>query len=221
MIAAALALTLAQSPDLSKFVYPFARAIPAPTITVDTTDAPEAKEWAVAAQKLATEWFPVITSLLATEKYKPSREIRLVFKKDLNVPAYASGNEITISAKWVRERPNDLGLVVHEVTHLVQAYPNNRHNTGWLVEGIADYVRWWRYEPEAPRSRIDFTKATFRDSYRTTAWFLAFASDKYNRGLVPALDRALREAKDPMPLFQELTGKTAEDLWKEFAESRR
>jgi hypothetical protein len=37
--------------------------------------------------------------------------------------------------------------------------------------------------------------------------------------LVPALDRALRKAEDPLPVFERVTGKDVETLWKEFVES--
>jgi hypothetical protein len=67
---------------------------------------------------------------------------------------------ITISGKWITEHPDDLGMVIHELVHVVQGYPNSRHKAGWLVEGIADYIRWWRYEPEAPRPRIDPAKSS-------------------------------------------------------------
>ena len=36
------------------------------------------------------------------------------------------------------------------------------------------------------------------------------------QGLVPALDRAMRKKEDPMLVFGKLTGKSADDLWKEY-----
>lgn len=136
------------------------------------------------------------------------------------MPAYASGGEITISGKWIKEHPDDLGLVIHELVHVIQQYPHFEGKPGWLVEGIADYIRWWRYEPEAPRRRPDPAKANYTDSYRTTGWWLGWVSQKYDRRLVPALDRALRNKQDPMPIFKAMTGKTPEELWKEFVEAK-
>jgi hypothetical protein len=54
------------------------------------------------------------------------------------------------------------------------------------------------------------------DGYRVTAYFLAWASKKYDLRLVPALDKALRKAEDPMPVFEQVTGKAPDALWKEF-----
>ena len=203
----------------SRHIYPLV-APPAgasvPRITVDVSDAPDAAAWADTARSLGRQWFPLLCQLLATERYTWPREIRLVFKKELRVPAYASGSEITISARWIREHPEDFGVIIHEMVHLIQAYPASRNKPGWLVEGIADYIRWWRYEPEATRSRIDPAKASYRDSYRTTAAFLAWVSARYDRRLVPRLDRALREGAYRDGLFQEVTGKPLDTLWAEF-----
>jgi hypothetical protein len=206
----------AASEDLSRYIYPLARARTPPAVTVDTSDAPEAQAWAETAAGLVRDWFPHICQLLSTDRYSPPREIRLVFKKELNVPAYASGSTITISAKWIHDHPNDLGAVIHELTHVVQAYPRSRRTPGWLVEGVADFIRWWRYEPEARRSRIDPQKASYRDSYRTTAAFLAWLTEKYDTRLVPRLDAAMRSREDPLPIFAELCGKPIDDLWTEY-----
>lgn len=211
----------APSDDLLKYVYPLAPRLACPPVETDTRDLPEAEDWARAAKSLVETWYPEICSLLSTQDYKPPKRIRLVFKKKISAPAYASGGTITINGEWIAKHPEDLGMVVHELTHVVQDYPRSKSDTGWLVEGIADYVRWWRYEPETPRSKIDPAKAKFTDSYRTTAWFLAWASQKYDRRLVPDLDLALRKAEDPVPVFSKRTGKDVESLWKEFVEGRK
>jgi hypothetical protein len=225
MIAIALfglaASILAPKDDaLAKYVYPLAKAQPSPTITVDVSDLPSAKEWGDKAKEVVTAWWPIVTSLLATEDYKSPKEIKIVIKKEISAPAWAAGNTLTINGKWITQHPEDLGMMVHELTHIVQHYPNNKVDVGWLVEGIADYIRWWRYEPETPRPKIDPVKNKYTDAYRVTAYWLAYVSRKYDRRLVPALDRELRKGNDPMPVFTQLTGKSADDLWKEFVDSK-
>lgn len=210
-----LSLVHAQQ-DLSRHIYPLAPRRDAPPVVIDVTDSPDSKEWAEAAKKLVQDWFPVVVSMLSTQEFRKPDEIKLIFKKEINVPAYASGGSITINAKWIAEHPDDLGMVIHELVHVIQQYPRNRANTGWLTEGIADYIRWWRYEPEAARPRItEASKMT--DGYRVTGSFLAWAGKKHDLRLVPALDAALRKGEDPMPVFEKLCGKNAEELWKEFA----
>lgn len=219
-ILAALAVTALIQTDLSRHVYPLAKPIPCPPVVVDVSDFPEGKAWAETAKGLVERWFSTVTTWLATEDYKPPAEIKLVFKKEISAPAYASGGTITINGKWITQHPEDLGMVIHELTHVIQQYPNSRNKPGWLVEGIADYTRWWKYEPELHagkgRTKPDLEKAKYTDSYRTTAMWLAWSSRKYHMGLVPALDRAMRKREDPMPVFKSLTGRDADELWKEF-----
>jgi hypothetical protein len=220
-LAISICLAILSSDDgaLSRHVYPLAKRLEAPPITVDVSEIPEAKAWGEAAKSVVQTWYPTVTSLLATESWKPPKQIKIVIKKEISAPAWASGDTITVSGKWITQRPDDLGMMVHELTHIVQSYPRNEANVGWLVEGIADYIRWWRYEPEAPRPKIDPEKSKHTDAYRTTAYWLAWASRKYDMRLVPALDRELRKGKDPMPVFLSTTGKTADELWKEFVTS--
>ena len=207
-----------QDATLSKYVYPLAPPITRPPdVSIDVTDNPDAQAWAREAQKLVREWFPQVWRLLATEQTTPPREIKLIFRKSISAPAYAGGNAITVNGEWIRSHPDDLGMMVHELTHLVQAYPSGPNKPGWLVEGIADYIRWWRYEPEMPRTRIDPLKASYRDSYRVTAAFLAWITAKYDRRIVPVLDRSLRQGKYSDGIFKEVTGKDLDMLWSEFA----
>jgi hypothetical protein len=220
------------SVSLKRYVYPLANPISCPKVTVDTSGFPAAKPWAEAAKSVVENWFTPICQLLATDGYDPITRVKsgsafrvpkgitLVFKPTLEVPAYCVGSTITINGAWITAHPDDLGMVVHELTHVIQQYPDSPTTPGWLVEGIADYTRWWRYEPElhagAGRTKINPAKSKYTDAYRTTAVWLAWAGRKYNYALVPCLDKAMRDKRDPMPIFAKLTGKNADDLWQEF-----
>lgn len=220
------------TPNLARFVYPLAPSLACPPVEIDVTDSPGSKVWAEQAAALVREWYGPLTQMMATDgrhpitgqptgrKFEPPARITLVFKKTLNVPAYCSGGTITINGEWIAQRPDDLGMVIHELSHAIQQYPRNEIDAGWLTEGISDYIRWWRYEPQlhATRGRTvpDFSRAKYTDAYRTTAVWLAFIEQKYDRRLVPTLDYQMRLGKDPMPVFKELTGKTADELWEEF-----
>lgn len=214
-----LSLVLAQN-DLAKFVYPLAKPIPTPPVVLDVSAFPESKAWGEEAKGLVEKWFPTLTSWLSTESYKVPKEIKLTIKPEISAPAYTTGSEITINGKWITQHPEDLGMVIHELVHVIQSYPGYRGKPGWLVEGIADYIRWWRYEPEyfatRGRPKINPEKSKYTDAYRTTAYWLAYCAKKYDMSLVPALDKAMRDRKDPMPVFKELTGKDPDELWKEF-----
>lgn len=232
VLAALLSTPAQEAPNLAKHVYPLSKPVACPEVVIDTTDFPEGEKWMQAAKGIVETWYSKVCELLATDGRDPltgetegkplqhPKLIKLVVKKDLRAPAYASGGTITINGSWITKHRDDLGMVVHELTHVVQHYPDNEKDTGWLVEGIADYVRWWRYEPELHatkgRTKVDPAKAKYTDSYRTTAVWLAWCSRKYHMALVPCLDKALREGRDPMPVFSKLTGKSADELWGEF-----
>jgi len=206
-----------QPNQLSKYIYPLAAPIAEPVVTVDVSDNPEAQAWADEAQKLVKQWFPIAWRMLATDGVTPPAEIKLVFKKKLGPPAYAVGSSLFINGEWISQHPDDLGMMIHELTHIVQSYPPSRNKPGWLVEGIADFIRWWRYEPEAPRSRIDPLRNSYRDSYRITAAFLAWITARYDKSIVPRLDKALRTGNYTDDIFKDVTGKDLDTLWAEFA----
>jgi hypothetical protein len=190
---------------------------PAAKITIDTSDAPEMKDFAERAQKVADEWYPIIISKLPSAGFKPATEVTIVFKKDYKGVAAASGNKIVCSPKWFTDHPDDVGAIVHELTHVVQAYRRG-DRPGWLVEGIADYIRFFQYEPVKARPHPDPKKAKYSDSYRTTAHFLDWAQQKYDKDLVVKLNTACREGKYSEDLWKQATGKTLEELgdaWKE------
>lgn len=206
--------------ELGRFIYPLApgRERVAPKIIVDVSQAggdAEVIRWAVEARNLCREWYPLVCRLLATEKWKDPAEIRLEFKRPMDAPAATSGDTIHVNADWIKAHPEDFGMVIHELVHVVQRYPGGTDRPGWLVEGIANYIRWWRYEPEAPRSPIA-PETSYRDGYRTSAAFLAWISAKYDKRIVPRLDRALRDGKYTDAIFEEVTGKTLDSLWDEF-----
>ena len=140
------------------------------TALVDTNDAPDLKDWGNKAGTLCVEWFPKIAALLPSDGFTAPKEVTLYFDPQMKGVAHASGGKITISAAYVRQHPDDLGMVIHELTHVVQSYPAG--GPGWLVEGIADYIRIVHYEPKAPRPKLDPAKASYKDAYKTTAMFL-------------------------------------------------
>jgi hypothetical protein len=193
-------------------------ARPVPRFEADVTQVPDLQPWGRAAEALCQVWYPRIVSLLqSANSARPLPSVvKIVFENEMRGIAYASGGEIHIASAWVRSHPNDFGMVVHELTHLVQRYPRNR-GAGWLVEGIADYVRLKHFEPLVTVPRIDFTKAKHTDSYKTTAAFLSWLESKYGADLVPKLNAALRAGRYADTLFKDLTGKELGQLWSDFA----
>lgn len=177
---------------------------------VDTNDAPDLKEWGNKAGTLCVEWFPKIASLLPSEGFAAPKQVTLYFDPAMKGVAHAANGRITISAEFVRAHPDDWGMIVHELTHVVQAYPPG--GPGWLVEGLADYIRIVKFEPQAPRPNLT-RLASYKDAYKTAAMFLEWVEKQHASGLVVKLNAALRAGKFREELWKEITGKTVDELW--------
>jgi hypothetical protein len=99
--------------------------------------------------------------------------------------AVTNGREITVSDGYHREDP---GMIVHELVHVAQVYPST---PGWLVEGIADYVR---YELGFSESWTHFgcrPGETYENGYSCAATMLRFAEQRAP-GTIAALHARLR-----------------------------
>jgi hypothetical protein len=203
-------ITVDSVEPVSTFRYPV-------EFNVDVTDAPEMKEWAEKVARLCESWYPRINEELKTDGYKPATQITMTLKSSYNGVAQASGTRITGSVKFFKEHPDDLGAMIHETCHVVQRY-RGRGNPGWLVEGVADYVRFFVYEP-GKAGPVNPRRAHYNGSYRTTATFLDYVSRKYDKDLVLKLNKLMREGKYTEDVFKELTGKTVKELDEEWLAS--
>lgn len=194
--------------------------------TIDVTRAPDMAEWSEDRLKpVVQEWYARLVGMLPSEGYQAPAEIRLRFREDMGgVPASAGGATINLNASWFRrERDREaLGAVVHEMVHVVQGYSRRGTPTpGWLVEGIADYIRWFLYEPEKKGAEItkrSLPTAKFDSSYRITGNFLDWVTRRYDEEIVPKLNAAARNGLYNEQLWREWTGKTLQELgaeWKE------
>lgn len=198
-------------------------------ITINTTQAPELKNWA--KDNLApvlVEWYPKIVALLPSDGYEAPTHFSITLRPVDGV-AYTSGTRVVANSKWIAEQLHReaIGSLVHEAVHVVQQF--HGRNPGWLVEGSADYVRWFKYEPQSHgadivwmRKRQHFTPH-YNDSYRVTADFLDWVSQKYDPKIVTEMDAAMRQGKYDADLWKQYTGKTVEELgdeWKQQIEAQ-
>ncbi|MFI5385483.1 MAG: basic secretory protein-like protein [Fimbriimonadales bacterium] len=192
---------------------------PSKPVVVTDDDKKKLDELAKTYQKVAKNNYDLIVRTLHCESARMHDEVHIVVTYRYNGVAATSGSgfggrqnvpTIQVSAKYALAHPDDIGMVVHEMVHVVQSYPT--YDPSWLVEGIADYVRWFFYEPVDKRPHPSPAKATARDSYRTTAAFLFWASEKYSKDLVPKLNDAFQANQYKESLFKDLTGKTLDEL---------
>jgi hypothetical protein len=170
-----------------------------------------------AAEKVARiceRSYPMINTELRSEGYKPPQWVTMTLKTSYRGVAATAGDHITGSVKFFQDHPDDVGAMVHETVHVVQNY-RHRGNPGWLVEGVADYVRFFKFEP-GNLGRIDPDRAHYNGSYRVTAAFLAYLTEKYDKDLVLKLNKLMRAGEYKPEIFRELTGKSIEELDEEW-----
>ena len=132
-------------------------------------------------------------------------------------PAWTIDDEVTFSTTYMRNFPQDIDVVTHEIVHVAQHAPDL---PGWVVEGTADFLRqqyglynvsggWTMVEAWAPNQN-------YTDGYGTAASFFKWIDYKYREGKLPIVD-ALQAAGmhgpyDPQ-IWVTLTGYDLDTLW--------
>jgi len=205
-------------------------------ITIDTSETPDLKTW-VESQlaPAAKEWYPKLVAMLPSEGYEAPEKVSITFSKDMKGVAATGGTRIRCAAEWFRKNLNGeaKGAVIHELIHVVQNYgwgrknnPNATRAPGWIVEGIPDYIRWFKFEPETKGAEItarNIGRAKYDANYRISANFLNWVAQKYGDKLIVQLNSAAREGKYKEDLWKDWTGKTVQELgdeWKKMHEDR-
>jgi hypothetical protein len=183
---------------------------PSLRLTLDTQQFPDLAPWAAEAARVCQAWFPLIVDILSTDGFVPPAEVKMVYRAGMSVPGSASGRTLNLNGEHVRRNRNEVGMLIHELTHTVQAFGG----PSWLTEGIADYIRWHVFEQ--PKLRMNPARASYEDGYRVTGAFLAWAANTYDRKLVRRLNAALRSNGFDEELFRVFTGKDLDTLWGEW-----
>lgn len=206
--------------------------------TIDATDAADLAEWSEKELKpVVQQWYPRIVAMLPSEGYRATTEFTLRFRSDMGkTPASADVAGVNLNTDWFRGelQREACGAVVHELVHVVQNYwwharrtnPHPTANPGWLVEGIADYIRWFLYEPQSKGAEItqgNFARASYDSSYRITGNFLNWVTQTCGKDIVRKVNATAREGKYTDQLWKDLTGKSLQELngeWRKFHEQR-
>lgn len=198
-------------------------------ITINTSAAPELKNWAESElAPVMAEWYPKIAAMLSSEGFTAPTHFSVTLKPVKGV-AFTSGTRIVANSAWLAKelKGQAVGSLVHEMAHVVQQF--HGRNPGWLVEGSADYVRWFKYEPQSHGADVVWMKTMhhfsphYNDSYRVTANFLNWIAQKYDPEIVPQMNAAMRQGKYEDGLWKKYTGKTAPELgeeWKKDVETQ-
>jgi hypothetical protein len=157
--------------------------------------------------------------------YRTPDEVKPVARQTLVIDmhdgvAYASGGEIHFSANYIGnfirgKQPAAItlelnGVLVHESTHVWQ-YTNGG---GWLVEAMADYVR---YKSGFDRIQRRQRGGNWDSPYTTGGFFIHWIEEKYDKDFGYKVNMGMKNRNFSYPaLVQQVTGKPVDTVWDEY-----
>jgi len=197
------------------------------TLQLDTSAAPDMKEWTerVIGRMHGSS---ILVAAYVTAGWPIPRSVKVSYvDKDGGAPAWTEPGacpKICLNAKWFRKNRDGeaAGAFFYALVRAMQGYRATPGATetncpSWLANGIADYARWYLFEPES--CGCDFVRRNpeayrYNGSFRVTASFLDFV-ERSHPGTVMRANAAMRaHAFDDATFWKETTGKTAEELEK-------
>jgi hypothetical protein len=198
--------TVESDPPVVPFKYPV-------EITVASED-PEMLAWITKAGKICEKQYDMINEELRSDGYKPRTQFPMTLKNNYRGVAATGRGQVNGSVSFFKAHPDDFGAMVHETVHIVQNY-RGRSNPGWLVEGVADYIRFFKYEP-GKIGPVNPTRWKYDGAYRPSAHFLNYVTEKYDKDIVRKLNAAMREGDYKEELWELYTKKKVKELGEEW-----
>lgn len=175
----------------------------------------------VTRQRMIDAFYTVYPLEAARFNPETARKVTFIVDTAYKGVAATGGGVVRYNPKWLKDHPEDIDVVTHEVMHIVQSYGRS-NGPGWLTEGIADYARYvfgvnnlngkWAL-PEYKETQ------NYNNSYRITARFLAWIEQQGHPNLVNELDKALRAHTYTPEMWTQLTGKSLDDLWSDYSKN--
>lgn len=175
---------------------------------------------ALTKQRMISTFFVVYPQEAKRFNAKTLKKITFVVDPSYKGVAATGDGVATYNPQWLKDRPEDIDVVTHEVMHVVQAYPPN--SVGWLTEGIADYVRYvygvnntkanWKL-PEYKEGQ------SYENSYRITARFFVWLEKNVRKTLINELDAAARAGTYSPEIWKQKTGITLDELWQAYTKN--
>ncbi|WP_293311584.1 basic secretory protein-like protein [Pedobacter sp. UBA5917] len=151
----------------------------------------------------------------------PKTQVFVIDSAYQGVAATYGGSVIRYDPRYFANNPKDIDVVTHEMMHVVQSYKFNLPNTGWITEGIADYVRYiFGYDNAGANWSLPAynSNQNYTDAYRVTARFFAWLENHGYQGIVIKLDKAMRDGTYNVNTFwsTNANGKTVDQLWQDY-----
>lgn len=192
-------------------------------INVDTEHMDDATELMNYFVEHYFEEWAIISKMLDAPIEKTAKKLYLSFNPDMDYPAFVSGTAMVLNASYIKKRPEDAqGMFTHELSHFVQGYGGSGVPV-WFTEGCADYVRFQLHKDSrwALANKKHHTKPIKPlGAYWHSTAFLMWMEKTYDKDIVGPVSRAgsLHIYNDD--IWETLTGKTLEQLTKEYQSSK-
>ncbi|KAJ6636271.1 Allergen Tha p 2 [Pseudolycoriella hygida] len=194
------------------------------TIDIDTSQAPDLANFGNMLKKVLIPWYPIVSAELASPNFTPTDKMTIIF--DINYAGIAvtnlNENKIVCSVKYYRRFQDDVGSLIHEMTHIIQN--PNRNCPIWIIEGVADWFRYYKYEPSSRMPSKPQSTDSYMRGYGVTAYFLQYVIDNTPQMQAPYhmvywVNKDCREGTYNDSIWPRLTGKTLSQLWQDMLTS--
>ena len=157
--------------------------------------------------------------------YRKPEEVKNVTRQGLTIDAvggvaYTAGGNITFSSNYIASFSGGKstaaidfelnGVLIHEGTHIWQ-YANGG---GWLVEAMADYVR---YKSGYDRLSRRGPGGNWNQPYTVGGFFIAWIEEKYDPDFGYKVNMGMKNQGFSYPdLVKQITGKDVDTVWAEY-----
>ncbi|WP_043471784.1 basic secretory protein-like protein [Kitasatospora sp. MBT66] len=184
-----------------------------PVIDLDYSRAPDLGPWLEQQKQTVADYYSTISNLVTKGAWTPAPRFRIVLDPQItDHPADARPGavpEIHASVDYTRNNRNDTGFLLHEAAHV--AFFGHPGRPWWLEEGLADWVRYYNFQPGtvhplAPGDRYD-------SGYSATARFIDYVAKTYRRPDLPYLLNTRDYGSGQ--IWVQVTGRSADQLWNE------
>jgi hypothetical protein len=177
-------------------------------------------DWAIKLEAMIVGWWPAITSAFAWPGYVAPDVVTVEFARitPTTISGVTLGTKILVNAPMILDHlhnPDLDGMVAHELAHVVQACPQKTRANGWLVEGMADYIRYYVLLPDDPARGFDGTHFDWRFGYQPTAALLDWI-ERQKPGTIRKVNAVIRAGGDSPQALIEAAGGNLDIPWRAY-----
>jgi acetyl esterase/lipase len=192
--------------------------------SVDYSNAPALKQYGEKLVDLCANTISKIEQLTSNTYYPQPVQIIVApntYRDKYNTAGFhdgavafgiASVARVYVYDGYGRDRPDDTGVIVHEMTHLTQSPNPGNSRPFWITEGTADYVRV-RLGYQTGNAYV-CSNNTYTDGYGCAATFLKYLERiTNNTNLVKSVHNKANAGNYSDSLLTAGTGKTLNQLY--------